>query len=91
MYTHPQKVKKGFKLFLLALGLFFVLSACTKKPSEQELSMLEEAKKAAEAANQQVIMLETEYKQLETELEGEKQALAENLEEQRIIKEKLEQ
>ncbi len=79
---------KSFFLAVAFLSLF-LFSACTKKPSPDEINALNEARSAAEAAERQVSSLQSELSQLQNELEREKQTLSENQAELEAIRQKL--
>jgi septal ring factor EnvC (AmiA/AmiB activator) len=63
-------------LFVLAtavtLAVTLNLAGCTKKPSQDELSKLEQARSAAESAEKKLSELRTERQQLEQQLEAKK-------------------
>jgi septal ring factor EnvC (AmiA/AmiB activator) len=81
----------GRCLLLFALAGFIFLSGCTKRPSKEELTALDEACAAARAAEQKLDDLKRERSSLESELEGKKSELR-DLEEQRdAIKAQLEE
>jgi septal ring factor EnvC (AmiA/AmiB activator) len=76
---------------LLAFAGFIFISGCTKRPSQEELTALDEACAAARAAEQKLEELKSERSMLESELEGKKSELR-DLEEQRdAIKAQLEE
>ena len=76
---------------LVALVGSLFLTGCTKRPSKEELSALDEACAAAKAAEQRLEELRSERMALEGELETKKGELRE-LEEQRdAIRAKLEE
>ena len=60
---------------VVSIGVFGALIAfggvgCTKKPSQEEVSKLEEARVAAESAEKKLSELRQERMQLEQELQG---------------------
>jgi len=60
---------------VVSIGVFSALIAfggvgCTKKPSQEEVSKLEEARVAAESAEKKLSELRQERMQLEQELQG---------------------
>ena len=55
-----------------ALGLSLFLGQCSKKPSQEELTRLEESRAAAEAAEKKLSDLRKERMELEASLEGKK-------------------
>lgn len=72
-------MSKFFKgLSLSVLGAFFVVnfSGCTKKPSQEEVSKLEEARVAAESAEKKLSELRQERMQLEQELQSKQSDLS---------------
>lgn len=82
---------KGKFLFVCLLsGLFlFASTGCTKKPSPEELSKLNEQRMAAEAAEKKLEELKNERIQLEAQLEAKKDELKKAEEERDAIKAKL--
>lgn len=75
---------KRLSFFGLAVAAFAVLSVsgCSRGPSQQELSLLEEKRLAAEAAEKKVANLKSEQARLERKLaekKAEKKALEEKL------------
>lgn len=77
-------------LVLVAFAGFILLTSCTKRPSKEELTALDEACAAARAAEQKLEDLKRERSSLESELETKKSELR-DLEEQRdAIKAQLE-
>jgi chromosome segregation ATPase len=73
---------------VLAFGSF-TLTGCTKKPSQQELGKLEEAKNAAEAAEKKLGELKAQRMALEQELEKKKEELRKAQEERDAVKQKI--
>ena len=51
---------------LAGVFAFMIIFSCSKRPSEVEIDNLEQARKAADAAQTQVQLLELELKQLKT-------------------------
>ena len=85
LYLLPSKA-------LLVITTNFIsiqITACTKKPSQADYTILEEATKAANAAEEQVILLKSELSQLQADLDKEKQKLSENISEKNFIQGKL--
>jgi len=84
---------KLVKWVLIGLGSAVLLlslpTACTKKPSSDELSKLEEARQAAESAEKKLAELKTERMALEQELEKKKEELRQAQEERDQAKQKL--
>jgi len=64
-------------------------AGCTKKPSKDELSKLDEAKSAAEGAEKKLYELKQERQRLETELQQKQDELKKSEEERDDIKKKL--
>jgi septal ring factor EnvC (AmiA/AmiB activator) len=65
------------------------LSGCTKKPSAEELTKLEQARSAAEGAEKKLAELRAERQQLEQQLEAKKGELKVNEEERDDVKQKM--
>ena len=83
-------MKNFIVTLLLMLGVVFWLgSGCTKRPSEDELNKLNEARLAAESAEQKLSELRAERAQLESTLEAKKEELRKAEEERDAIKAKL--
>ena len=79
-------------LACLVVGLALVLggiSGCTRKPSQQELTKLEEAKSAAESADKKLSELRQERLILEQELTNKQTELRNQETERDAIKAKL--
>ena len=74
---------------LTILALCAMFGDCTKRPSPEQLSALEEAKAAANAAEREVASLENELSELKGDLQREKEALAENESDRELIKSNL--
>jgi hypothetical protein len=75
----------------LFIGTFFAMAAvtgCTKKPSQDELTKVEEAKTAAESAEKKLSELRTERVQLETSLQQKQTDLHQNEAERDDMKKK---
>jgi hypothetical protein len=64
-------------------------AGCTKKPSKDELSKLDEAKSAAEGAEKKLYELKQERVRLETELQQKQDELKKSEEERDDIKKKV--
>jgi septal ring factor EnvC (AmiA/AmiB activator) len=69
-------IKKSWKYLLIfsATGLF-LLGGCAKKPSQEELSRLDESKAAAESAEKKLRDLRKERMDLEATLDSKKSEL----------------
>lgn len=65
-----------------------VYGGCTKKPSQDELSKLEEAKQAAESAEKKLTELKQERMQLEATLQSKQGELKQNEDERDDLKKK---
>jgi septal ring factor EnvC (AmiA/AmiB activator) len=76
-------------LVLITGFLMYAGTGCTKRPSEEELNKLNEARIAAEAAEKKLAELRAERAQLESTLEAKKEELRKAEEERDAIKEKL--
>jgi septal ring factor EnvC (AmiA/AmiB activator) len=80
------------RIFVVAAMVAAVggLSAgCTKKPSKDELSKLDESKSAAESAEKKLYELKQERMRLETELQQKQEELKKSEEERDDIKKKV--
>jgi outer membrane murein-binding lipoprotein Lpp len=64
-------------------------AGCTKKPSKDELSKLDEAKSAAESAEKKLYELKQERTRLESDLQQKQNELKKNEEERDNIKQKV--
>jgi peptidoglycan hydrolase CwlO-like protein len=83
-------MKKKISLLLVFLVAGLMLSTgCTKKPSQEELSKLNEARMSAEAAEKKLADLKAERVQLEAQLEAKKEELKKAEEERDAVKAKL--
>lgn len=76
----PNRLARILAVVTVAMALG--VGGCTKRPSEEELAKLEEARMAAENAEQKLAQLRNERMQLERTLE-EKQAELRRHEEER--------
>jgi hypothetical protein len=82
------------KLFkVLFVGAFSALivfgsAGCTKKPSQEEISKLEQARVAAESAEKKLSELRQERMQLEQELQSKQSELSTKEQERNDLKEK---
>jgi len=83
-----MKKKIAFLMVFLVAGLM-LSTGCTKKPSQEELSKLNEARMSAEAAEKKLADLKAERVQLETQLEAKKEELKKAEEERDAVKAKL--
>jgi septal ring factor EnvC (AmiA/AmiB activator) len=70
------------------LGLL-IMNGCTKRPSEQELQKLEEARMAAESAESKLADLKNERAQLEKSLEDKQTELRQHEAERDDLKQKM--
>jgi septal ring factor EnvC (AmiA/AmiB activator) len=68
-----------------------VLGGCTKKPSQEELARLEEARAAAESAERKLAELRRERMALEDQLSQKQTELQRHEEEREDLKQKMEQ
>jgi len=75
----------------LAIGSIAALCVvgCTKKPSEEELAKLEEAKAAAESAERKLAELRSERMDLESQLQAKESELQNHEAERDELKEKM--
>ncbi len=76
----------------IVLGSFVALctmSGCTKRPSEEELAKLEEAKAAAESAERKLADLRRERMDLESQLQAKEDELRNHEAERDDLKEKM--
>jgi septal ring factor EnvC (AmiA/AmiB activator) len=71
--------------FVFALGL----GGCTKKPSQEELTKLEEARAAAESAEKKLAELRAERSSLEDQLRAKEGELQKHEEERDDLKQKM--
>jgi septal ring factor EnvC (AmiA/AmiB activator) len=89
MFMHKIRV---FARILL-VGLLFVgsgaLVGCTKKPNNEDISKLEEARAAAESAERKLSELRQERMKLEQELQGKQSELKDNEQERDDLKSKV--
>ena len=75
----------------LLIGSFIAMagiSGCTKKPSQDELTKLDEAKQAAESAEKKLSELKQERVQLEATLQSKQTELKQNEDERDDLKKK---
>lgn len=75
------------------IGSFVVMcgmTGCTKKPSDEELARLEEARSAAESAERKLAELRQERMNLESQLSSKEAELREHEAERDDLKEKME-
>jgi hypothetical protein len=77
-------------LFVGAFSALIVFggAGCTKKPSQEEVSKLEQARVAAESAEKKLSELRQERMQLEQELQGKQSELSTKEQERDGLKEK---
>lgn len=87
-----QKVGKLLLVItiIVMLTFSFVLMSCSKHPSDEQLKALEETKKAALAAEDQLAAKKQEKANLERELAEKKQKLEEQKKEKEKVKSRLE-
>ncbi len=82
-----------FVALLLVTGIFFMglyMTGCTKHPNQEQLAKLEEQKKAALAAEEQLGKLQREKADLENQLSKKKMALEEAKKEKALVQQRLE-
>jgi Tfp pilus assembly protein PilN len=86
------KATRVFKVALFCgifmMGLYF--SGCTKHPNQEQLSALEEQKKAALAAEEQLDKLRREKADLENQLAKKKAELEKSKKEKEAVQQRLE-
>lgn len=86
------RATRSFKFVLLCgvflMGLYF--SGCTKHPNTEQLNALEEQKKAALAAEDQLDQLRREKAELEKKLAAKKAKLEESKKEKADVQQRLE-
>ncbi|MBN2089167.1 hypothetical protein JW964_06125 [candidate division KSB1 bacterium] len=77
---------------LLVTGIFFMglMTGCTKHPNQEQLAKLEEQKKAALAAEEQLGKLQREKADLENQLSKKKMVLEEAKKEKALVQQRLE-
>jgi len=71
----PKLAGTGFLVVLLLVGV--ALTGCTKRPNPEQLTQLEEACAAADAAEQTVVEKEAELQRLQAELAQKQRTLQE--------------
>ena len=69
-------------------GLLLSFGGCTKKPSQEELTQLEESKSAAVAAEKKLSELRSQRQELESTLDGKKGELQQLENERNELKDK---
>jgi len=86
-----RKMLKTLIVFasIACLVATFMLSGCTKHPNEEQLNTLEETKKAALAAEDELAQKQQEKADLENELTEKKQKLEEAKSEKEAVKSRL--
>jgi outer membrane PBP1 activator LpoA protein len=87
-----QKASR-FVALLLVTGIFLMglyMTGCTKHPSTEQLSKLDEQKKAALAAEEQLGKLQREKADLENQLGKKKVALEDAKKEKALVQQRLE-
>jgi cell division protein FtsB len=72
-----------------SLVAFVGLTGCTKRPSEEELAKLEEARAAAESAERKLAELRRERMDLEAQVQDKESELMRHEEERDELKEKM--
>jgi outer membrane murein-binding lipoprotein Lpp len=79
------------KIFVIAamIAACGLSAGCTKKPSKDELSKLDESKSAAEGAEKKLYELKQERMRLESELQQKQDELKKSEEERDDIKKKI--
>lgn len=76
-------------LVFSSFALLLAISGCTKRPSEEELSKLEEAKAAAESAERKLEELKQERIALEGQVQAKEEELRKNEAERDELKQKM--
>jgi hypothetical protein len=85
-----SRLNKTARLSLIcAVALFGGIGGCTKKPSQEELTKLEEAKAAAESAERKLAELRQERMRLEQDLQNKQGDLQNQENERSSMKEKV--
>jgi len=86
-----SKLMRALVMFasITCLLAMFLFSGCTKHPNEEQLNTLEETKKAALTAEDELAQKQQEKADLENELAEKKQKLEEAKSEKEAIKSKL--
>lgn len=80
----------GFaRMVLLAAAIGIVGAGCTKRPSEEELAKLDQATRAAEAAEAKLAELRNERMALEQQLDMKKQELGQHEAERDDLQQKM--
>jgi septal ring factor EnvC (AmiA/AmiB activator) len=70
-------IARFFCIAMLVFGVGF-MTGCTKKPSTEDVSKLEDARSAAESAEKKLAELRQERKKLEQELQDKQSELQKN-------------
>jgi hypothetical protein len=73
-------------LAVICCGLLLGVGGCTKKPSADDITRLEEAKAAAESAERKLAELRSERMALETQVQVKEAELKKNEEERDALK-----
>lgn len=81
--------KLAFYLMIASGVLFCGLSGCTKKPNQEELTKLEEARNAAESAERKLAELRQERMSLENQLSQKEAELKQHEAERDDLKQKM--
>jgi len=85
-------LRKAFRYVVIgSCVMAFGFSGCTKKPNQEELTKLEEARSAAESAERKLAELRQERMSLENQLSQKEGELKEHEAERDDLKEKMEQ
>jgi len=85
-----KKSQTPFRLLVMgAMMAALVLGGCTKRPSQEELAKLDEARMAAESAEKKLAELKSERTQLEQALQEKQAELAKQEEELNDLKQKM--
>lgn len=83
------KMNTLMKWVAVASVAVFCSVGCTKRPSEEELGKLEQARVAAESAEKKLAELRSERMQLEQTLDQKKQELQQHEQERDELKQKM--
>jgi len=79
-------IAKFFCIGMLVFGMGFSMAGCTKKPSTQDVSKLEESRSAAEGAEKKLAELKQERLKLEQDLQNKQSDLQKNEQERDSLK-----
>jgi chromosome segregation ATPase len=79
-------IARFFCIGMLVFGTGFIMAGCTKKPSTEDVSKLEDARSAAEGAEKKLAELKQERLKLEQDLQSKQSDLQKNEQERDSLK-----